>query len=92
MSAWYAFVKCFLVWRVKEGYAARKRTDAPIDHARGIEAYSPRMHDTKPLGPGIIVIVTIGQGSVCQVCDSHRHGVKYREISLWRFDIVLHNE
>lgn len=44
-------VRHFLVWRVKEGNAARERTDAPIDHARRIEAHSPRMQNTKPLGP-----------------------------------------
>lgn len=51
MSAWYAFVRCFLVWRVKEGNAARERTDAPINRARRIKACSPRMQNTKPLDP-----------------------------------------
>jgi hypothetical protein len=64
MSAWYAFVRCFLVWRVKEGNAARERTDAPINHTRRIEAYSPRMQIQSHLTLGIIVIVAIGHSSV----------------------------
>lgn len=41
----------------------RANADAPIDHARNIEAHSPRMQNTKPLDPGIIVTIAIGYGS-----------------------------
>ncbi|KAG1763641.1 hypothetical protein EDD22DRAFT_1050134 [Suillus occidentalis] len=53
MTAQYArfLCECFLVWRVKEGNAARERTNAPINRARRIKACSSRMQNTEPLDP-----------------------------------------
>lgn len=87
MGAWYAIVKCFLVWRVKEGNAARERTNAPINHAQRIEANSPRMQHTKPLDP---LYHCHGNNwswfLVCQICVRHRYQVMYREKD--RFDAL----
>lgn len=83
MIAWYAFVRCFLVWRIKEGNAARERTNAPINRARRIKACSPRMQNTKPLDPWYHCHSSNWSWfCVCQVCDRHRYEVKYREISI----------
>lgn len=96
MSAGYAFVRCSLVWRVKEGNAARERTNAPINCARRIKACNSRMQNTKPLDPlyhchssnwSLVMVLCL-----CQVCDSidmKSSIVKYRFDALtW----VLHGE